>query len=215
MKKVEKIIISWMIMGIISSPAYSESLFRTEVSQNIYSMQPKPLFGTVKARSIGDIITVLISETTKTSDEVTLNTATNSTNTDNFSTILNSIIPSSWLKIFKNDKIPSFNGYGGGATNKNDNVLARTSSFTDTITAQVVQVLPNGNLVIQGKKSAINAGERLDLILSGIVDPRLISSTGQISSNLVANLQIAAVGKGTVSNANAEGTMNKITRYLY
>lgn len=215
MKKIFKILIILMITGVISAPAYAESLFRTEVSQNIYSVQPKPLFGTVKGRCIGDIVTVLISEATATSDEVKLGTSLSSSNTDNFSTILNNIIPSAWLKIFKNNQIPSVNNYGGGSTNTNDNVLTRKSSFVDTITAQVVQVLPNGNLVIQGKKSAINAGERLDIVLSGIVDPRLINSTGQISSNLVANLQIAAVGKGTVSHADSEGTMSKITRYLY
>ena len=209
------IIISLMLVGAISAPTYAESLFRVGTSQNVYYTQPRPLVGSVRARSIGDIVTVVISETTKTSDEVKLNAAVSSTNTDNFSTILNSIIPSAWLKIFKNNQIPNLNGYGGGSSNTNDNVLARTSTFTDTITAQVVQILPNGNFVIQGRKSAINAGERLDLVLSGIIDPRLITSTGQISSNLVANLQIAAVGKGTVSNADKEGTMSKVTKYLY
>lgn len=209
------IIISLMLVGTISTSTYAESLFKIGTSQNVYYNQPRPLIGTVRARSIGDIVTVVINESTKTSDEVKLNASVSSTNTDNFSTILNSIIPTSWLKIFKNGQIPSVNNYGGGSASTNDNVLTRTSTFADTITTQVVQILPNGNFVIQGRKSAINADERLDLVLSGIVDPRLINSIGQISSNLVANLQIAAVGKGTVSNADKEGTMNKVTKYLY
>ena len=48
--------------------------------------------------------------------------------------------------------------------------LSRSLTLSDVVVAQVVQVLPNGNLLVQGKKSLVNQNERLDLIISGKVD---------------------------------------------
>lgn len=60
--------------------------------------------------------------------------------------------------------------------------------------AQVVQVMPNGNLIVQAKKSIVNSGERNDLVLSGIVNPRMINGDGKISSLNVANFAVSYSG---------------------
>jgi flagellar L-ring protein precursor FlgH len=85
----------------------------------------------------------------------------------------------------------------------------------NTITAQVVQILPNGNFVVQGKKTAINSGETVNIIVSGIVDPRFVNKLGQVSSNKVANFQVAVTGKGSVSRSGQDGPVNRLIRNMF
>lgn len=211
---VKNLILAAVIVGI-TSPVYAESLFRINVSDNIYPNQPRSLYSSVKAKNIGDLVTILVNETSSISDDLKLSVKKSSSTTDNFSGTLNKIIPQSIKKLFPTDEVPNVDNFGGGTSVGNSASISRKTNMTQTIMAQVVQVLPNGNLVVQGKKSAINAGERVDMIVSGIVDPRLISSTGTIDSSKVANLQVAVTGKGTISRSDNDGTMNKIIRYFY
>jgi flagellar L-ring protein precursor FlgH len=206
--KTTKFITLLMALSIVTSPVYAESLFRTGVSQNVYTVQPRSLYGTVRAKSIGDLVTIIIEQSISTADNVQFNVKKSSTTTDNFSSILNNVFHS-------NKMVPDVNGFGGASETKNQSTLTRTSTLKDTMTAQVVQILPNGNLVVQGKKVAMNSGEKVDIILSGIVDPRLLDNQGRISSNLVANLQIGVVGQGSVSRSDSEGTFSKVLRYLF
>lgn len=199
------IIITIFLAG--STPVLAESLFKTGISQGVYYTQPRSLFNTVKAKNIGDVVTVLIEEDSSASSEVKLDIQNNSDAQDKFTPILNTI--------FKTDKFKSLDGYGGTTTTGNQAKINRTTKSTDIITAQVVQILPNGNLVIQGKKTGINSGERADIMLSGVVDPRFITNSGQVSSKYIANLQYAIVGKGTASSSDSEGMVNKFMKILF
>jgi flagellar L-ring protein FlgH len=205
------LIIATIIAGSISFNSYAESLFRSGVSENAYPITPRSLFSSVKAKSIGDLITITISETTATSDNLKLSVNKTSSVTDGFTTFLKALLP----HILSTDTTNAVNNFGGSQSVSNTASTTRTTKLTDTITAQVVQVLPNGNLMVQGKKTAINAGEQVNIILSGIVDPRLIDQTGNIASTQVANLQIAVAGKGTISRSDNEGIINKFVRYLF
>ena len=206
-RKISEISLIIIVLSVIGAPVFAESLFRTGISQGVYYTQPRSLFSTVKAKSIGDVITVLIEEDSSAASEVKLDIQNKSDAKDAFTPILNSV--------FKTDKFTSLDGYGGTSTTGNDAKITRTTKTTDVITAQVVQILPNGNLVIQGKKTAINSGERAEVLLSGIVDPRFITNSGQISSKYIANLQFAVVGKGTTSSSDSEGIVNKFMKYLF
>jgi len=194
-------------MNVITAPVMAESLFKAGVSQSFYSIQPRPLFSTVRAKNIGDLITVAIEHSVSSSDNVQLEVKKSSDTTDNFTGVLNSI--------FNHKYLPNVDGFGGDAQTKNQSTLSRSSSIKDTVTTQVVQVLPNGNLVIQGRKTAINAGEQVEMVISGIVDPRLLDNTGSIKSSLVANLQVAVIGKGTVSGSDSESMTNKLFKRFF
>jgi len=206
-KNLSKILITTAVLSVCTTASYAESLFRTGVSQEMYNTQPRSLFNTVRAKSIGDVITVVIEENSTTSNEVKLSIANSSSAQDAFTPVLNNL--------FRTDKFKSLNGYGGGTTTGNQAKITRTSKSADTITAQVVQVLPNGNLVIQGKKTSVNSGERSEFLLSGILDPRFIDNSGTVSSKNIANLQFALVGKGTVSSSEAEGMVNKFMKFMF
>jgi len=204
-KKLYKTILASLI-AVSIMPCYAESLFKAGISQDAYP-QPRPLFGSVRAKTIGDFVTIVIEQDMSSSDEVKLDIKKNTATDDQFTGIFNRLLPGKLL--------PNMSDFGGGTKIASQASLARKSKFGDTVTAQVVQVLPNGNLLIQAKKTAINSNEKVEIVMSGLVDPRLINNRGQISSKLVANLQVAVVGNGTVSRSDSEGTVNRLLRYLF
>ena len=210
MKFGEKSLIVLVLMGLItvSSPAFSESLFTAGVSQSYYN-QPRSLYNNARASVIGDLVTIKVEETIVAKDNLKFNLAKSSKIRDSFSSFINHFLPEHWT-------IPSeLDGFGGGQDVENSVNTDRTVTYKDTVTAQVMQVLPNGNLIVQGKKAAINAGEKVNLVVSGIVDPRFLARDGSIASNQVANFQIAFIGEGTVSKSNNEGLINKFARFLF
>ncbi len=78
---------------------------------------------------------------------------------------------------------------------------SRTSSLSTTLTAQVTHVLPNGNLVVEGKKEINVNSEHQTVTVRGIVRPEDLSPLNQISSGRLAMLEVRVDGKGVVNDA--------------
>ena len=78
---------------------------------------------------------------------------------------------------------------------------SRDSAFTTTLTAQVMYVLPNGNLVVQGQKEININSEHQTVTIRGIVRPDDLTASNQIASDQVAMLEVNVTGKGIVNDA--------------
>ena len=78
--------------------------------------------------------------------------------------------------------LKSSDGYGGSNEVSSSGQGQRALSMGDRIACQVVQQLPNGNLSVQGKKTLVNGNERVDFIVTGVVDPRWLSVDGEVYS---------------------------------
>lgn len=211
--KITKISILLTVITLMGHAASAESLFRVNASQAVYQIQPKSLFNTVRAKTIGDVITVIIKENATVINDLQMNVNTQSTMEDKFSGVIEDIFSSDRKGV--RTELPNLDDFGGSSSTKNTANVSKTLQLNDTITTQVVQVLPNGNLVVQGKKTAINSGEKTQVILSGIVDPRFITNAGSVNSQYVANLQMAVVGNGTVSRHDNESLINRIFSHLF
>ena len=185
----------------------AESLYVMGASQSFYS-EPKSLFGGVRARSVGDLVTIVLSERINFNDSLNYTADRSSNTVDNFTNFINKILPGTPLN-------NQFNNFGGSNTVDSTTSNQRTMGITDYVTVQVVQLLPNGNLMVQGKKTLVNGQERVDFLISGVVDPRFINQNGQVNSRNVANLQFALAGKGSVTRAGNEGIINRAVRYLF
>ena len=209
-KNTKKIIIAlaavlMLISGVESAKA--ESLYVLGASQSYYA-EPKSLFGSVRARSVGDLVTIVLNETITVNDSLNYSADRSSNTVDNFTNFLNKILPGTPLN-------NQFNNFGGSNTVESTTSNQRSMGVTDYVTVQVVQLLPNGNLMVQGKKTILNGTERVDFLVSGVVDPRWIDQNGQVRSRNVANLQFALAGKGSVTRAGNEGFINRAVRYLF
>jgi len=206
MIKKSLILIGITIGLITGSAVYSESLFTLGAAQS-YAGVPKSLYSGVQARQIGDLISIVMTETISLSDNLAYTSAKESKTVDSFTSFLKE-----WIGFPTKFKS---NGYGGSNEVTNSAANTRSMSFKDTVAVQVVQQLANGNLAVQGKKTVVNGNERVDLIVTGLVDPRWINDSGQVYSYHVANLQFAVNGRGTISRGQNEGIFNRFIKYLF
>ena len=83
---------------------------------------------------------------------------------------------------------------GSGLTN-------RTSDLTTTLTARVIAVLPNGNLIVEGNKIVQINSEKQKVTLRGIVRWNDINPANQVSSDRLADLEVLIDGRGAVNDA--------------
>ena len=198
------IVIILLMFSVISVNA--ESLFSLGVTQS-YQGMPRSLFSGVQAKQIGDLISIRMSESISINDSLTYSSAKSSETTDSFTSFIKDWLHLSFLK--------SSGGYGGSNEVSNSAAGQRALSMGDRIACQVVQQLPNGNLGIQGKKTLVNGNERVDFIVTGVVDPRWLNVDGEVYSYNVSNLQFALSGRGAVSRSQNEGIFNRFIKYLF
>ncbi len=206
MKKFLITICVMIIAMLCMNTANAESLFVLGASQN-YQGTPRSLFGGVQAHQIGDLISIRMSENVSVSDNLTFSSAKESSTTDSFTSFLKEWLHLSFLK--------DTGGYGGSNEVSNTAAGQRALNMGDRIACQVVQQLPNGNLAVQGKKTLVNGNERVDFVVTGVVDPRWLNVDGEIYSYNVSNLQFALSGRGAVSRSQNEGIFNRFIRYLF
>lgn len=206
MKKVFVLMALIIGMGFAVPQANAESLFTLGAAQN-YAGVPRSLFGGVQAHQVGDLLSIIMSENVTVSDNLTYSSEKSSTTTDSFTSFLKD-----W---FKWSSLKGSDGYGGSNEVSNSAAGGRSMTFGDRIAVQVVQQLPNGNLSVQGKKTLVNGNERMDFIVTGVVDPRWLNVDGEIYSYNVSNLQFALSGRGAISRNQNEGIFNRFIKYLF
>ena len=204
---MKKLIVSILIlMTMFAVPAVqAESLFTLGATQH-YQGVPRSLFGGVQARQIGDLISIIMDENISLNDNLTYSAEKSSTTVDTFTTFLNK-----WFGL----SLKGTDGFGGSNEVSNSAVGSRAMKLGDKIACQVVQQLPNGNLSVQGKKTIVNGNERMDFIVTGVVDPRWLNVDGEIFSYNVSNLQFALSGRGSISRSQNEGIFNRFVKYLF
>jgi flagellar L-ring protein precursor FlgH len=183
----------------------AESLFTLGAQQH-YQGVPRSLFGGVQARQIGDLISIVMDENISLNDNLSFSSAKSSVTQDTFTSFINK-----WFGI----SLKGSDGFGGSNEVSNSAVGSRALKLGDKIACQVIQQLPNGNLSVQGKKTIVNGNERMDFIVTGVVDPRWLNVNGEISSYNVSNLQFALSGRGAISRNQNEGIFNRFIKYLF
>ena len=157
----------------------------------------RPLFEDITARQVGDLLTVILEERTDASK--TASTGITKENTTDISspTILGQDV--TWKGNPLSTSLQSSNDFSGEADS------AQSNKLQGSITVTVSQVLPNGNLVVQGEKwIAINQGDEY-VRLRGIVRPVDIAPSNTVFSTQVADAQITYRGKGAPAESNAIG----------
>ena len=204
---MKKILTTIFLITVLLVPtAQAESLFTLGASQN-YAGTPRSLFGGVQAHQIGDLLSIIMQENVTVSDNLSYASTKSSNTVDSFTSFLKD-----WLHL---SSLKSSDGYGGTNEVSNSANGARQMAFGDRIAVQVVQQLPNGNLSVQGKKTLVNGNERMDFIVTGVVDPRWLNVDGEIYSYNVSNLQFALSGRGNISRNQNEGIFNRFIKYLF
>ena len=161
------------------------------------------LFVNQKARKIGDVVTIQIVESSKASNKASTDTGRKSS------------LSAGLDKFFGGenryaDTNPFFNPFGGIASSfdrsfEGSGSTQRSGDLNAYLTARVVDVLPNGNLVLMGTREVGVNNEKQLITLSGIVRPKDISSDNQIQSIHISDAKISYSGRGAVNDPQRPG----------
>lgn len=179
-------------------------------AKSLWNSDAESMFSDIRAHSIGDIVTVVVTESQKTSNK---NDASRKKDMTFGGTIDGKTSPQAnnpnddhfWHRIARH--IPLFGAEVKGKSEldrKNDN--KNESLLSLSIAAQVVNILPNGDLVLHGRKSLIVSNDRIILQVSGIIRPYDISKDNTIKSSQLADAHIAYTPEFTV-NAQKRRTL--------
>ncbi len=166
------------------------------------------LFADLKATRIGDLITITISEESKGSKAATTSTSREKNSSGQFSFSGAGVGPSASSNA---SAAASFGPYSGKFSNsfKGDGSTSKTDSMSAYMTATVVDVLPNGNLIVRGSRWTKVNDELQQIILEGMVRPADISRNNSVNSQSVAEAKIFLVGKGPVTQHQKPGWLNQ------
>ncbi len=165
----------------------SNSLFRTDA---------RGFFKDQRARRIGDILTVkiVISDKAQIANQTTRGRT--STNSGGVGGVLGSIFNAVLPNIAASTAIDVSSGVNDAGTGS----VNRAETLQTEVAVVITQVLPNGNLVIEGRQEVRVNFEIRDLIVAGIVRPEDIESDNTIQSSKIAEARIAYGGRGQITD---------------
>ena len=150
---------------------------------------------------VGDIVTVLVDEKTDTKDKAVTDLKKSSSNSVSDGTGILSFIRKLGLTS-TNDA-------------KGDSSIERKHYGKTTISCIVTDVLPNGNLVIEGTRDVRTSEETLQLQLVGVIRPEDVNSNNQIRSDLIANAELGIKGKGAMSRTQKPGIITQVLQAVF
>jgi len=159
------------------------------------------VFSDRKAADVGDILTIVISESTTISD------TRSSSNSKSGNTSL-----SAGIGIFDFLKAASA---GGSDSFKADGAAASRNTTNANVTVTVVDVQPNGNLVLEGTQSIWNNKNEHKITFKGICRPEDITANNTISSTKIAGATVRFDGKGPLNAKQRQGILTQIFNFLF
>ncbi len=183
---------------IVSMPL-PEAETANHMPNSLWRQGARAFFRDQRARRVGDIVTVSIAINDDASfDNTTTRSRTSTEDADltnifgyesNLGRILpGAINPASVLSV------------GGTSNTTGVGGVDRSEQLNITIAAIVTQVLPNGNLVIQGRQEVRVNFEVRELLVAGVVRPEDISSANTISHTQIAEARISYGGRGQLTD---------------
>jgi flagellar L-ring protein precursor FlgH len=170
-------------------PASPNSLWRTGA---------RTFFADQRARNIGDILTVKI----QIDDKAQVSNSTNRTRSNTVDAGVSHFfgLENSLGRAFPSGYDPAqMIGINGDTTSQGQGVISRSEKVNLTIAAVVTGVMPNGNLIIQGRQEVRTNAEVRELTVAGIVNPADISSQNTIDHSQIAEARISYGGRGDVT----------------
>jgi len=167
----------------------------------------------VKARRRGDIVTIVISETASASKDAKTGTSRDSSVKAGMPSMLGlentGIFKNNFADLAKIINATSNTSFSGsGSTSRQENLNA-------TITARVVDVMPNGNLLIEGHRNIKVNEEDQIIILEGTIRSRDIALDNTVNSIYIADARISYAGRGIISDQQSRGWLMGIFEKIW
>jgi flagellar L-ring protein precursor FlgH len=197
------------LKGILISvlgPAMFCGVLASATADSIYPQtKARSMFADRKAHAVGDVITVLITESTVASQDAATSTkkdvkAKADGGTKGPFNIL-SLVPSATL--------------GGSASHSGSGSTTRSSKVVSTMSCRIAEVTPSGQLILKGERSLkINADTQI-VKLTGTIRPEDIDQDNTVLSGAIADAKIEVEGKGPIDQHSKPGILMRIFQFLF
>jgi len=175
------------------------SLWRADLSRNFY-------FQDTNASHVGDIVTVRVVENAKGSKDAKTKSGRSSTLSASTTAFLG--IPTATTGKFQAGADFSNSFDGSGST-------SRSGTLTADVTAVVTAVLPNGNMVIEGRREVSINSEKEFISLRGVIRPEDIGPGNTILSTFIADAKIEYTGHGVLNDKQRPGWLIRILDWIW
>lgn len=188
-----KVPITLVFAGLLlfpAAPAWADQLYSGNSWAGVAS--------DIKARAVGDLVTIVINEAASATNRVGTRSSKGTT--------LGGDVDAGGV----NESL----SFGIDSTYRGVGETERSDRFAASITAVVIEVYPNGELMVEGQQFLLVNGERRDIRLRGRVRHVDISPENMVLSNRMAGAEIQYDGKGFVSKSAKPGLINRIFSFL-
>jgi flagellar L-ring protein FlgH len=172
------------------------------------------LIADARPTNVGDLVTISITEANKASEIANTDTS----RTGGVQVGINSLLGLSFPMLSFSDNTVNASSAidtSVGLSHKGQGKTERQSSFTSYLTARVIQVLPNQNLMIQGQRQMRINNETEVVMLTGIVRPQDIDRNNTVPSTKVAEARVTISGVGVVSDKQKVGWFQRIFDHVW
>jgi flagellar L-ring protein precursor FlgH len=171
------------------------------------------IFIDTKARYVNDIVTIIVAEAAQGGNKASTATSRDSSSNasiDAFLGIENSITNN-------NSSMGGQIAIGGKSANalKGSGDTSRNNTLIARISARVIRVLDNGNLVIEGRRQVTVNAEDQYLIIGGIVRPQDITAENTIASQYLSDARIVYTGEGVINDKMRPGWMTRVIDWVW
>lgn len=193
-----------LLIGILFPiPVQGDSLFDVDGCD---------LFTAVIANEIGDLVTIIISESTQASNRASTETE-KSLNTDGEISVKGFLqwvtnLPETISPVEDINFTPSEEFQGEGR-------VSTQGTFSTRLTATVVDILPNGNLVIEGTREISIAEDSATLGLKGVIQPTDLTADNTVQSNQIAEMEITYESEGIIADRQHDGILSRIFNFFF
>ncbi len=179
----------------------------TATNGSIFAAAGAGLLEDERPQFVGDVIIVRIEE----QDSALHDSSTTLDRTQNFDFGVSGAIDKALPKVGVGDLFgtKTESSMGGKGT------IARRGSLKAMLPVRVKQVLPNGDLYVEGTKIVTVGNEERNLYVSGVVRPADVLADGSVLSSRIADAEIAYTGEGDASDQQDQGWFMKLLGYIW
>lgn len=169
------------------------------------------LYRDSRAQAVGDILTVIVVESAEAAKDAGSTETRNTTlgGSINFGHPRFDNRGTSWtngtLPAYSLDTSRSFSGQGS---------IENKDEFTTTMSVTVRDVLPNGNLVIEGQRSVVIRNETVDMVLTGVVRQQDVTRNNTIQSTQIADASVHYKANGALARSQERGLITRIVNFV-
>ena len=156
-----------------------------------------------KARKLNDTVVILVSVQTTAAQSGDVNSARAFQTSSAITGIAGDVNTKGVNPLFNANSNTTLKG--SGATDS-------STTFQTSMTAQVIAVLPSGNLVVEAQRKIFMNNQHEDITIRGVVRPNDIGSNNTVPSTALSNLEIEMKGKGIIADSTRRP--NRITRAI-